>query len=197
VLCARIDHDEEYILTAIAGSYPHAVWRFFKARLDRAATKERDEERYEDIPFQLHELVQPLSQDPSFAVDTVRSWYAADPNLFQYRGGKLLHNVFPGFSSALGAKLVAVVHEGTDAAINFVLMGKFVGSCVELGIHSKGNPLCTTYAKRSSDAPVFLHFTRSPSAQWPTPDGMNKARLSCRVTVPASARARINRHACC
>jgi ppGpp synthetase/RelA/SpoT-type nucleotidyltranferase len=121
VLCARIDHDEEYILTAIAGSYPRSVWRFFKARLDCAATKEHDEERYEDIPFQLHELVQPLSQDPSFAVDTVRSWYAADQSLFQYRGGKLLHNVFPGFSSALGAKLVAVVQEGTDAAINFVL----------------------------------------------------------------------------
>jgi ppGpp synthetase/RelA/SpoT-type nucleotidyltranferase len=121
VLCARIDHDEEYILTAIAGSYPRSVWSFFKARLDRAATKERDGERYEDIPFQLHELVQPLSQDPSFAVDTVRSWYAADQSLFQYRGGKLLHNVFPGFSSALGAKLVAVVQEGTDAAINFVL----------------------------------------------------------------------------
>ena len=86
VLCARIDHDEEHILTAIAGSYPRSVWSFFKARLDRAATKERDEER--DIPFQLHELVQPLSQDPSFAVDTVRSWYAADQSLFQYRGGK-------------------------------------------------------------------------------------------------------------
>ncbi|HVI61103.1 MAG TPA: ABC transporter substrate binding protein [Bradyrhizobium sp.] len=121
VLCARIDHDEEHILTAIAGSYPRSVWHFFKARLDRAATKERDEEHYEDIPFQLHELVQPLSRDPSFAVDAVRSWYAADQSLFQYRGGKLLHNVFPGFSSALGAKLVAIVQECTDAAINFVL----------------------------------------------------------------------------
>jgi ppGpp synthetase/RelA/SpoT-type nucleotidyltranferase len=121
VLCDRIDHEEEHMLTAIAGSYPRSVWRFFKARLDRTATEERDEERYNDIPFQLHELVQPLSQDPSFAVDIVRSWYAADQSLFQYRGGKLLHNVFPEFSSALGAKLVAVVQEGIDTAINFVL----------------------------------------------------------------------------
>jgi len=121
VLCPRIDHDEEHILRAIAGTYPRSVWRFFKARLDRAATKERDEERYEDIPFQLHELVQPLSQDPSFAVDTVRSWFAQNQSLFEYRGGKLLHNVYPGFSQALGAKLIAVVQEGTDAAIDFVL----------------------------------------------------------------------------
>ena len=121
VLCARIDHDEEHILTAIGGSYPRLVWRFFKARLDRTATKERDGERYEDIPFQLHELVQPLSQDPSFAVETARSWYAADQSLFQYRGGKLLHNIFPGFNSALGVQLIAVVQEGTDAAIDFVL----------------------------------------------------------------------------
>jgi hypothetical protein len=83
--------------------------------------RERDEERYEDIPFQLNELVQPLGTDPSFAVDTVRSWYAEDHRLFQYRGGKLLHNVFPGFNSELGTKLISVVQEGTDEAINFVL----------------------------------------------------------------------------
>ena len=121
VLCPRVEHDEEHILAAIARKYPRPVWRFFKARMDHRMAKEPDEERYEDIPFQLDELVRSLSQDPSFAVDIVRSWYTEDDSQFQFRGGKLLHNVFPGFNPALGAKLIEIVQEGTDAAIDFVL----------------------------------------------------------------------------
>jgi hypothetical protein len=119
-LSTRIDHDEERILQSIAENFPRSVWRFFKSRLDHKAADDLGG-RYEAIPYDLHELRNPLSRDAEFAVDTVRSWYSSDNSLFEFRGGKVLHNVFPGFNTELEAKLNSVAQEGTDEAIDFVL----------------------------------------------------------------------------
>jgi hypothetical protein len=119
-LCNRIDYNEERILQAIANKFPRSVWRFFKVRLDRDR-RDGSGERYEGIPYDLRELRKPLSLDATFAVDTVRSWHSSDKTLFQFRGGRLLHNVFPGFSPEIEIKLKAVVEEGADDAIDFVL----------------------------------------------------------------------------
>jgi ppGpp synthetase/RelA/SpoT-type nucleotidyltranferase len=119
-LCVRIDHDEESILQPIAVNFPRLVWRFLKKRLDRETGNNLDE-RYEAIPYELRELRKPLARSVDFAVDTVRSWYSSEDSLFQFRGGKVLHNVFPGFSPEVEAKLIGVVQEGTKEAIDFVL----------------------------------------------------------------------------
>ena len=120
-LCARIDHYEERILLPIAENFPRSVWHFLKSRLDHKAADDFDS-GYEAIPYRFRELQKPLSRDGGFAVDTVRSWYRLDDRLlFQFRGGSVLHNVFPGFSPELEAKLISVAQEGTDEAIDFVL----------------------------------------------------------------------------
>jgi hypothetical protein len=41
--------------------------------------------------------------------------------LFQFRGGKALNNAFPEFSAELEAKLIGIVREGTEEALDFVL----------------------------------------------------------------------------
>ena len=119
ILSARIDYDEEKILKAVAEKFPLSVWRFFKSRLDHNQAGAAG--RYEAIPYQLRELRKPLARDAELAVDTVRGWYVSDKRLFQFRGAKVLHTVFPEFSPELEAKLVSIVHEGTVDAIDFVL----------------------------------------------------------------------------
>lgn len=121
VLCARIDHHQEVILRWIADKFPAMVWRFFKDRLNRGEKVPRAE-RYEAIPYRFgSDLQKPLAGDAAAAVDVVRGWYSADVSLFQFRGGKALHNVFPTFSPDLEKKLISVVQEGTDDATDFVL----------------------------------------------------------------------------
>jgi hypothetical protein len=82
VLCRRIDHHEDRILTAIAQRFAGLVWRFFWRRLDRGS-EERDILSYEATPLGLGSLKGPLSRDPALAVTTVREWYKQDTSLFQ------------------------------------------------------------------------------------------------------------------
>jgi hypothetical protein len=166
-LCARIDHDEEQILRPIAEKFPRSVWRFLNTRLDRDAGK-KSGERYEAIPYELRELAKPLSRDAVFAVDTVRSWYSSDQMLFQFRGGKVLHNVFPGFSAELEAKLISIVQKGTDEAINFVLaiLRTYQG---EIFLHSVCKEVVNGLRdddRRLSEIEVILESTGGVSGQF-------------------------------
>jgi hypothetical protein len=120
VLCHRIDYHQELILVSISEYFPRIVWSFFKNRLDYKSEVDYHE-NYETVPYGFQELQKPLSRDVELAVDTVRSWYRADKSLFQYRGGKMLHNVFPNFSAELEANLIRIVREKTDEDIDFVL----------------------------------------------------------------------------
>jgi hypothetical protein len=120
VLRERIHDHDEWVLRAIAGKYPGAVWTFFKERLDRAEGSDT-ENRYEAIPYHLDELVKPLAQDAHLAVSAVRSWYSPDDHLFTYSGGRLLHAVFPQVTDAFEAELLALAQTGNDEHINFVL----------------------------------------------------------------------------
>lgn len=119
-LCHRIDHDEESILVPIADNFPRSVWSFFKKRLDYK-TGDDPHGDYEAVPYGFQKLQKPLSKDVDLAVDTVRGWYRADSSLFQFRGGKALNNAFPEFSAELEAKLIGIVREGTEEALDFVL----------------------------------------------------------------------------
>lgn len=119
-LCHRIDHDDESILVPIADNFPRSVWSFFKKRLDYK-TGDDPHRDYRAVPYGFQKLQKPLSRDVDLAVDAVRGWYGADDSLFQFRGARLLHNVFPKFGAELEAKLITVVKEGTGEAIDFVL----------------------------------------------------------------------------
>jgi ppGpp synthetase/RelA/SpoT-type nucleotidyltranferase len=120
VLSRRIGHEEDRILAAIGERFPEAVWRFLRRRLDRHA-KEEDDFGYEAIPRGLVNFRTPLARDAAFAVNTVREWYTQDNRLFQYRGGRVLHDVFPLIGPEIEAPLLSIVSEATDDAIDFVL----------------------------------------------------------------------------
>jgi ppGpp synthetase/RelA/SpoT-type nucleotidyltranferase len=120
VLRTRVDHHDERILQAVASKHPQIVWLFFKDRIEREKAKTSGD-RYDAVPFRLSELRQTLAQDPRSAVDIVRGWFASEDNLFTYRGGKLLHNVFPTINGEYEARLVSLVRDGGTNDIGFAL----------------------------------------------------------------------------
>lgn len=117
---SRIEHQVERILSLIAEKYPAAVWEFLTGRLADKRNKEH-EERFEAIPYQFHGLEKPLSVDVGLAVNAVRNKYTPDDPLFRFDGGRLLYAVFPQFAPIFALKLIALVQNGEDADISFVL----------------------------------------------------------------------------
>ena len=62
-----------------------------------------------------------LAQHPDVAVDTVRSWFDGNGELFQYCGANLLKIIFPDFPEPYRVKLTELVRTGDRQDIEFVL----------------------------------------------------------------------------
>jgi hypothetical protein len=93
---------------------------FFGKRLIFAQPEQVDG-KYEPIPFRLHELNQPLSRIPKYVVDTRRTWFEKDRNLFTYRGGRLPSIIFPEFPEGFRNKLTKLARSGDRRGIEFVM----------------------------------------------------------------------------
>lgn len=121
LLLPQIDYQAEDVLAVIAKREPHDVMEFLCARV-----YEPDEHvvalvEYEELPFQLHTLEEPLSNDPEMVVQKILDRYRKDPSLFVYRGAKLLQVIFPELSETVQGTLVRLVHEGDDTEMEFVV----------------------------------------------------------------------------
>jgi len=114
-----IDYHAEQVLLPIAKNYPHEVIQFFGERL-RIESQEEHENSYDAIPYEFHELVEPLSVIPEDLVDIVLSWYNFDSTLFQYRGGDLIAKIFPEFNNLLKAKLIDLIRSRGEEIVDFV-----------------------------------------------------------------------------
>ena len=90
-------------------------------RLARKAADGEDEDRFEAVPFQFHGLEKELSKDPQLAISKGLSWFARDPELFQFRGGRLLSNAFPNCTLEFAAALAELVKAGGDTEADFAL----------------------------------------------------------------------------
>jgi hypothetical protein len=122
---SHIDYQAENVLAVIAERNSSEVVDFFCARLyepTRLAKRLSEEEfgSYEELPFQLHALQDPLSKDATKVVQKVLQCYRKDPVLFEYRGGKLLQIIFPHFSESFQSALLQILRDGGDAEYEFV-----------------------------------------------------------------------------
>jgi ppGpp synthetase/RelA/SpoT-type nucleotidyltranferase len=127
---SRLTHTQERLIALLAEHHPGLVWDYFKARLDYAAPD--DSERYEPIPYTLHDLSKALSKDPGLAVAAVRTWYAPENRRFRFTGGRLLHAVFSTFTEALGNSLIALIVAGgrDDIAFATLILENYRGEAV-------------------------------------------------------------------
>lgn len=116
---AEIDYRADQVLTVVADRFPALVFAFFETRMYRE--REKNGDRFDPIPFQLHQLQRPLSREPAMLLDATRRWYAREPLYHEFRGGRLIGNVFSKLSPEVTASLVEVVKTGDRDDLAFVL----------------------------------------------------------------------------
>lgn len=115
----EIDYRADQVLAVVADRFPALAFAFFETRMYR----ERDgsDHRFDPIPFQLHQLQGPLSREPAMLLDAARRWYAREPLYHEFRGGRLIGNVFPKLTPEVTASLAEVVKTGDRDDLAFVL----------------------------------------------------------------------------
>ena len=114
----RIDHEAESILAPIAINRPASIWTFFERRI----REKRDrEDRYQAIPYQLHDLAQQLAKDVDLATATLRKWYHDEDPMFRFTGGLMLQAVFPTFTNELASSLNQIIASGSDEDYDFAI----------------------------------------------------------------------------
>ncbi len=120
----KIDHRAERVLARLAKHQLVAVWGYFEARLARDTADDESvdyAERFEAVPFQFHGLEKELSKNPPLAISKGLSWFAKDRKHFQFRGGRLLSNVFPNCTQEFATALADLVKAGGDTEADFAL----------------------------------------------------------------------------
>jgi len=118
---SQVNYQAECVLARLAERHLEAVWDYFGDRLAKGVADGQDEERFEPVPFQFHDLENELSKDPQLAISKGLSWFTRDRKLFQFRGGYLLSSVFSGCTPEFAAALAELVKTGGDMEADFAL----------------------------------------------------------------------------
>lgn len=116
----HLDYDAEYIAAAIAEKWPAAVVDFIGKR-QLFARSEACPARYDAVPYEVHELREPLAAVPSMILRGARAWFHADPAHFDYDGGLLIASVFPELANGLLPLLSSLIEGGDEQDLAFVL----------------------------------------------------------------------------
>ena len=117
----KVNYQVERVFVRLAERQPEVVWDYFGARLAREVAEGEDEERFEAVPYRFHGLEKELSKDPQLAISKGLPWFARDPGLFKYRGGRLLSSAFPNCTPEFAAVLAELVKAGGDTEAEFAL----------------------------------------------------------------------------
>ncbi len=117
----KIDYHAEELLAVIAGRWPSEVLDLLIGRLNHEVRANDPDREFEAIPFEFHKLHEPLSTIAAEAVDKVRSQSDLDRELFEFRGARLLRNIFPQSSPEFEAALLKLIRNGGETDREFVL----------------------------------------------------------------------------
>ncbi len=120
LLLHSLEYDAELVLARLMEGHPEAVIEFFGGRVRRGrGLQEKD--GYEAIPFDFHELAEPLQNYPGSLVTLGETLFFEDDYLFEFGGGRLLAIVFPTIAREFEGKLIECVRSGDRKKIEFVL----------------------------------------------------------------------------
>lgn len=115
-----IDTSAEWVLAPIAKHHPKKIIDFFGERL-----KQRDDDdvvdHYEAVPFSFTTLLPHLAATGEHLLARCRAWHRERPELFEYRGGRLLSVVFPEFTPELASHLKKILATDGAGAARFVV----------------------------------------------------------------------------
>lgn len=120
----QIDYQAEDVLAAIAEVAPLEVVDFLCERASHEdfsrSLNEMSLDDYEAIPFTLHSLQTSLSKDAESITQRVLQQFRQAPELFQFRGARLLQAVFPEFPEVFSGALVRIIRERQERGLEFV-----------------------------------------------------------------------------
>jgi ppGpp synthetase/RelA/SpoT-type nucleotidyltranferase len=114
----RLGTNGEALLAVVAREHVQAVIDLIGERF--AHERDSDDLRYEDLPYSLHYLRAPLALAPAEIAAAARRWFDVDPSLAQFRGGRLIAELFPNLEHPLYPLLYRQVEESREG-IEFVL----------------------------------------------------------------------------
>ena len=114
----RLGTNGEALLAVVAREHVQAVIDLIGERF--VHERDSDDFRYEDLPYGLHYLREPLAAAPAEIVAAARRWFDADPSLAQFRGGRLIAEIFPNLEHPLYPLLYGQLEESREG-IEFVL----------------------------------------------------------------------------
>lgn len=114
----RLGDNGEALVAVVAREHTQAVIDFIGRRF--MYERETGDFRYEDLPHSLYYLRSPLAAAPGEIVAAARRWFDADPNFSEFRGGRLIAQLFPNLEHPLYPLLYRQIEEGREG-IDFVL----------------------------------------------------------------------------
>lgn len=120
LIAPNIDYHLEEILSAVAQNSPKELIGFFYERIKIQAKKKR-EERYDAIPFDLHKLNVPLSQNAKVVIEDILKWFKKEDWLSHWEGGHLLQAIFPAFHQKLEEQLIKLLRSKNKNKAKIVL----------------------------------------------------------------------------
>lgn len=110
----EVHYEAEMLLALVAGRFPGLALDFFEARTHSSGL------HFDPIPFSLYTLREPLSVHPQLIIAAARRWFEREPEFHEFRGGRLLRNVFPTLAE-IAAPLGDMVKQGNRNDIRFVI----------------------------------------------------------------------------
>jgi len=115
----RIEYHAEAVLAAIAKGHPELVINFFGRRMQRDRAERR--RFFDAVPYTMHNLPAVLSKHGDLLLTAARRWYAREPLFHEFRGARLIAQVFPGLPDNLLAAFEAIVRDGAEEDLKFVV----------------------------------------------------------------------------
>lgn len=120
LIVPNIDYHLEEILSVVAQNSPKELVDFFYKRMKIQAKKKR-EERYDAIPFDLHKLNEPLSQNAKDVIEEILKWFKKEDWLSYWEGGHFLEAIFPAFHQELEDQLIKLLRSKNKNKAKIVL----------------------------------------------------------------------------
>lgn len=120
LIVPNIDYHLEEILSVVAQNSPKELVDFFYERM-KIQEKKKREERYDAIPFDLHKLNEPLSQNAKDVIEEILKWFKKEDWLSYWEGGHFLEAIFPAFHQELEDQLIKLLRSKNKNRAKIVL----------------------------------------------------------------------------
>lgn len=114
-----IKYPAEEVLAPIAEKYPQKIINFFYKRF-LIQKRKKQEDHYDAIPYSLHEVDKPLSENAEIVVPEILKWFKKKDYLLYWEGSRLIEAIFPVFNKILEKELIELIKSKISKNVEIV-----------------------------------------------------------------------------